>query len=112
MVVRIRPITDVNVPRKTNNGIPERVITPKAEARQTVPSAAIEDWRRERWAKRYNATWSRIIAAWSQVLAGGDGKVSALGLEASTGLDAEFQISPIGAWSRPGHDHEYFRRGT
>lgn len=70
------------------------------------------DWRRERWATRYNRTWAQIIAAWAKMLAGaGDSPLLALGLKNDEGLDAEFRLSPITAWSRPGHEHGYFIRG-
>ncbi len=70
------------------------------------------DWRRERWATRYNRTWAQIIAAWAKMLAGaGDSPLLALGLKNDEGLDAEFRLSPITAWSRPGHEHDYFIRG-
>lgn len=70
------------------------------------------DWRRERWATRYNRAWAQIIAAWARMLAGTGGKpLLALGLKNDEGLDAEFRLSPITAWSRPGHEHDYFIRG-
>lgn len=69
------------------------------------------DWRRERWATRYNRAWAQIIAAWARILAGtGDRPLLALGLKNGEGLDAEFRLSPITAWSRPGHEHDYFIR--
>jgi hypothetical protein len=70
------------------------------------------DWRRERWATRYNRAWAQIIAAWARMLAGsGDSPLIALGLKDNEGLDAYFHMSPITAWSRPGHEHDYFIRG-
>ena len=69
------------------------------------------DWRRERWATRYNPRWAQIIAAWAKMLAGeGGNPLVALGLKNDEGLDAEFRLSPITAWSRPGHEHDYFIR--
>lgn len=70
------------------------------------------DWRRERWATRYNRAWAQIIAAWAKTLAGaGNSPLLALGLKNNEGLDAEFRLSAITAWSRPGHEHDYFIRG-
>ncbi|WP_438397396.1 SIR2 family protein [Caballeronia sp. DA-9] len=70
------------------------------------------DWRRERWAKRYNDTWAAIINAWANMLAGnGDGVLRATGVTEEQGVDAVFQVSPVTAWSRPSHDHAYFHRG-
>ncbi|WP_420465698.1 SIR2 family protein [Panacagrimonas sp.] len=70
------------------------------------------DWRRERWVLRRNQAWAQIIAAWARILAG-DGSFSlrSLRLEDGVGQDAEFRLSPVTAWSRPGHEHDYFRRG-
>jgi hypothetical protein len=71
----------------------------------------VTDWTRERWARRYNKVWSNIISAWVPLITGGeDGRVSACGINASDGIDAEFLISAVTAWSRPSHDHVYFRR--
>jgi len=71
----------------------------------------VVDWTRERWARRYNNVWSKIIAAWAPLIAGQDGApIRACGVEGSAGVDAEFTISPATAWCRPSHDHPYFRR--
>ena len=69
------------------------------------------DWRRERWAQRYNRSWAGIIDAWAQLLTvSGGRKRLAFGLEEGSGVDAEFQVSPITGWSRPAHHHNYFDR--
>lgn len=69
------------------------------------------DWRRERWAQRYNKNWASIIDAWAQLLTtAGGGTRRAFGLEAGSGIDAVFVISPITGWSRPAHHHPYFDR--
>lgn len=69
------------------------------------------DWRRERWAQRYNKNWAQIIGAWAQLLAEAGGITRrAFGLEEGTGVDAVFKISPITGYSRPGHHHIYFDR--
>jgi len=71
----------------------------------------VVDWTRERWARRYNNVWSKIISAWVPLIAGSeDGRVHSCGIDASDGVDAEFLISAATAWSRPSHDHEYFQR--
>ncbi len=71
----------------------------------------VADWTRERWAKRYNSVWSKIIASWVPLIGGNeDGRIRALGIDGSDGVDAEFVISAATAWSRPSHDHAYFRR--
>lgn len=71
------------------------------------------DWRRERWAQRYNRNWASIIDAWAQLLTGTSGKTKhAFGLEEGTGIDAVFELSAVTGWSRPGHHHVYFDRTT
>ncbi|MEZ5749369.1 MAG: SIR2 family protein [Caenibius sp.] len=69
------------------------------------------DWRRERWAPRYNKNWASIIGAWAQLLteAGGTTR-SAFGLQDGTGIDAVFKVSPVTGYSRPSHHHPYFDR--
>ena len=68
------------------------------------------DWRRERWAQRYNKNWAAIIDAWSQLLTGGREPARAVGLEDGNGIDAVFELSRYTGWSRPGHHHAYFDR--
>lgn len=71
------------------------------------------DWRRERWAQRYNRNWANIIAAWAQLLTDTGGKTKrAFGLQDGAGMDALFEVSPVTGWSRPGHHHAYFDRTT
>lgn len=69
------------------------------------------DWRRERWAPKYNKQWAAIIDAWATLLTSTvDGTVRAFGLEEGTGIDAVFTVSRFTGWSRPGHHHTYFDR--
>lgn len=69
------------------------------------------DWRRERWAPRYNRNWASIIGAWAQLLTETGGTLrSAFGLEDGTGIDAVFKVSPVTGFSRPSHHHTYFDR--
>lgn len=69
------------------------------------------DWRRERWATRYNRQWAGIIDAWAKLLVPTkDEKIRAFGIEDGSGIDAIFQISTITGWSRPAHHHPYFDR--
>lgn len=69
------------------------------------------DWRRERWASRYNRNWAGIIGAWAQLLTETGGTTrSAFGLEDGTGIDAVFKVSPVTGFSRPSHHHSYFDR--
>ncbi len=69
------------------------------------------DWRRERWARKYNMQWAGIVNAWAQLLTRApDGEAKTFNLEANAGVDAAFRISPVTAWSRPSHHHRYFDR--
>ncbi len=71
-----------------------------------------DDWRRERWAQKYNLKWSRIIDAWAALLSSAEeGLISAYGLSPTEGVDARFQLGKKTAWSRPSHHHAYFDRG-
>lgn len=112
------PYTFVHIPRPeiTKEGDPE-----KSEIANGEPMAArinrggdpAGDWRRERWAQRYNRNWARIVAAWAQLLTDTDGGTArAVGLKEGTGIDAVFKVSQITGWSRPGHHHVYFDRTT
>lgn len=65
------------------------------------------DWIRERWARRYNKSWSAIIDAWSSILSG---HVRAFWIEPSQGIDANFEVGAVTGWSVPSHDHPYFHR--
>jgi hypothetical protein len=77
----------------------------------STPKGILLDWRRERWANRYNRSWALIISAWADIISGNsEGIIKAIDLNGQGGVDSEFQISPITAWSRPGHDHDYFQR--
>ena len=69
------------------------------------------DWRRERWAQRYNRSWAGIIDAWADILTASPGIARrAFGLEDGSGIDAVFEVSPVTGWSRPGHHDPYFDR--
>lgn len=68
------------------------------------------DWRRERWAQRYNKNWAKIIDAWAQLLTEEREPARAVGLEHGAGIDAVFELSRYTGWSRAGHQHAYFER--
>lgn len=107
------PFTYVELPRTDSSDEANR-----DEAEGNVISFAcranpVMDWQRERWAGRRNKEWSRIIAEWARLLPGrNDGITKAIDLkeDSGPGQDAEFRLSPIVAWSRPSHEHDYFQR--
>jgi hypothetical protein len=104
------PSTFVDIPRevkaKSENDTSDEL--GRSMVRTPDPSA---DWRRERWARKYNSNWAQIIDAWAGLLTScEDNSVSALGLQAGEGVDAVFKVSPVTGWSRPSHTHQYFNR--
>jgi hypothetical protein len=111
------PYTFVNIPREqrpehttqseTANG--EHVALGVPQERRGGDPAG--DWRRERWAQKYNRNWAGIINAWATLLTTTlDGSARAFGLEEGAGIDAVFAVSTRTGWSRPGHHHTYFDR--
>lgn len=62
----------------------------------------VADWRRERWANRYNSKWSMLLDAWAGLLVSGpEDAPKAIGLSDRPGVEAEFRMSRTTAWSRP-----------
>lgn len=107
------PYTFVQIPRPDAPGASapdEPADTDPIAARLERGGDPAGDWRRERWAQRYNKNWAAIIDAWSQLLTGGREPVRTVGLEDGTGIDAVFALSRYTGWSRAGHHHAYFNR--
>ena len=64
---------------------------------------ALADWRRERWARRYNKKWAAIINAWAHLLAPErETTLQAAFMSGGDGLPGNFRLSQVTAWSRPG----------
>ncbi|MFN3856595.1 MAG: SIR2 family protein [Caulobacter sp.] len=109
------PYTSVSIPRPDfppddSNGT-DSIDRNTIGARPDRAGDPVGDWRRERWAQRYNKSWAAIISAWAELLtSSGEGERQAFGLEDGSGIDAVFRISPITGWSRPAHHHPYFDR--
>nr|WP_140422188.1 hypothetical protein [Pseudomonas sp. A46] len=111
------PYTFVDIPRPDRSeqsvqpnpaGAEHDVLGVPFELRRGDPAG---DWRRERWAPKYNKHWAAIIEAWAMLLATTrDGTVSAFALNGGDGVDAVFNLSRVTGWSRPGHHHSYFNR--
>lgn len=110
------PYTFVHIPRADATEVgssahPENSRFDPMGARPERSGDPAGDWRRERWAQRYNRNWADIIAAWALLLTDTGGKTKrAFGLQDGAGMDAVFEVSPITGWSRPGHHHAYFDR--
>ena len=112
------PYTFVDIPRELNE---QPAAAEAASADQDALDMPSErrggdlagEWRRERWATKYNKQWGAIIDAWAKLLTASDDElctVRAFGLRDEEGVDAVFTISKVTAWSRPGHAHPYFDR--
>lgn len=108
------PHTFVDIPRESEtfaNDDSANTASPPEKPFERRGGDPAGDWRRERWARRYNGNWARIIDAWAHLLTdSADEKVRAFSLDGDAGIDAEFVVSPITAWSRPGNHHDYFER--
>lgn len=107
------PFTFVNIPRPViaQGGGQDEADPDRAGGRFDYEGDPVGDWRRERWAQRYNKSWAGIIDAWAQLLTNTvSGTMQAFGLEDGSGIDAVFNVSPVTAWSRPAHHHAYFDR--
>jgi hypothetical protein len=102
------PFTDIEFPRFEHKEDSPNDSTTTSLQR----NSSVEDWRRERWVRRYNATWANLLSAWAGILTGEDGGVvRSFGLREGVGVDAVFHLASVTAWSRPSHEHDYFLRG-
>lgn len=105
------PYTAVEVPRDERTTPSDAAESdPLAWTSQRRPDPTAE-WRRKRWATKYNGAWANIIDAWASLLTSPRGiTFQAFGIEAQEGVDAAFRISPLTGFSRPGHHDKYFDR--
>ncbi len=109
------PYTFVQTPHRHEGNLAsvEEANTDPMSVRRDRGGDPAGDWRRERWAQRYNRNWASIIDAWAQLLTKANGNTKrAFGLPDGTGIDAVFTISSMTGWSRPGHHDVYFDRTT
>ena len=65
------------------------------------PKSAAADWRRERWAQRYNRTWHAIVAEWAKLIAPEPETDLSSHYFQGPGINAEFRLSWTTAWSSP-----------
>ena len=57
------------------------------------------DWRRERWARRYNLQWNKILVAWAHLIAPEQETKLSAHYFRGQGVNAEFRVSSTMAWS-------------
>jgi hypothetical protein len=104
------PFTFVDVPR-SEEASPEGEEEGDAAPSRLYGGDPAGDWRRERWAPKYNSAWANIINAWADLLSSPkDEEIRAFNITEAAGVDAAFGVSKVTAWSRPAHLHEYFER--
>ena len=65
------------------------------------PKSVAADWRRERWAQRYNQVWNEIVAGWAKVIAPNPETDLSAHYFQGPGINAEFRVSWTTAWSSP-----------
>jgi NAD-dependent SIR2 family protein deacetylase len=105
------PTTYVELPKDEEPVPTDDVASENVATALVSPASLAADWRRERWALRYNIVWSRIFDAWTALLSDdADGVSRTFGIPSGAGIDAEFRLSGATAWSRPQHEHSYFNR--
>lgn len=106
------PFTWVDLPRSAVGDRDE----PDADCVTISPTLAMgakelaADWRRERWAQRYNSRWNDIIAAWAMLLAPEAETDLAAHHFDGPGVNAAFRMSWMTAWSSPGRRYEVHAR--
>ena len=65
------------------------------------PRIVAADWRRERWARRYNRQWNEILAAWASLIAPERETELCAHDFSGPGVNAVFRVSSVTAWSSP-----------
>lgn len=89
-------VTSVDLPNR-GSAAGNRVSTPASRGGDLTGG-----WRKERWARRYNAKWSKIIDAWSRILVPElESTMHAVGLADRAGVDASFKLAATTAWASP-----------
>ena len=97
------PYTWVDLPRA---GEDDAAADELSRSLPSVPNASSSkffaaDWRRERWAQRYNPTWNKIIAAWAKFIAPESETELLTHYFESEGINGVFRLSWTTAWSSP-----------
>ena len=97
------PYTWVDLPRVDAD---DEAVDELSRSLPSVPDASSSkfiaaDWRRERWAQRYNPTWNKVIAAWAKLIAPESESELLTHYFESEGINGVFRLSWTTAWSSP-----------
>ena len=97
------PYTWVDLPRADED---DAAADELSRSLPSVPNASSSkfiaaDWRRERWAQRYNPTWNKVIAAWAKLIAPESESELLTHYFESEGINGVFRLSWTTAWSSP-----------
>lgn len=97
------PYTWIDLPRieDVESSSNDLARSPSSTDPGTSPKIVAADWRRERWAQRYNPTWNRIVAAWAKFVAPESETELLTHYFDSEGINGIFRISWTTAWSSP-----------
>ena len=68
---------------------------------RSSPKDIASDWRRERWARRYNPQWHDIVVAWAKLIAPESETELSAHYFRGEGINAVFRVSWTTAWSSP-----------
>ena len=97
------PYTWVDLPRVDGTDSQSDEISRHTGTRwdESSPKSVAADWRRERWARRYNQVWNEIVAGWAKVIAPNPETDLSAHYFQGPGINAEFRVSWTTAWSSP-----------
>ncbi len=97
------PYTWIDLPRieDVESSSNDLARSPSSTDPGTSPKIIATDWRRERWAQRYNPTWNRIIAAWAEFVAPESETELLTHYFECEGFNGTFRLSWTTAWSSP-----------
>ena len=94
------PYTWVELPRDDVDSSPHLARSrPDATSHGSDPRLAAADWRRERWARRYNRQWNEILAAWARLIVPEREMTLSAHYFSGPGINAVFRVSSVTAWS-------------
>lgn len=94
------PYTWVDLQPEDFNSLPRQTRRPlDITSHEPNLKVVAADWRRERWARRYNRQWNKILVAWANLIAPEQETKLSAHYFRSQGVNAEFRVSSTMAWS-------------